>query len=160
MPDFRIVVRGLDKLTTALGQFPDAIKTNLAAAGKEAAETVVLDTEGLRRYPPATDANAPPYPYYIRGRGTQTSEGHNNLKSERLGTRFYVRSEVGGAGLVRTTIGNNASYAKWVVGEQQAGHMKPLGWRQIGDVVRLKAEQIKQVFENWVTYTLKQLGLQ
>ena len=49
----------------------------------------VLDSPGLRQYPPAPRAYAPPYPYYVRGKGTQYSAQTNSLSSERLGTQFY-----------------------------------------------------------------------
>lgn len=157
--DFRISIRGLDRLLSGLSRFPAVIKKNLGAAGKEAAETVILDTEGLRRYPPAGPGNAPPYPFYIRGRGTQVSAGRNLMNSQRLGTKFYVKS-TSGANFVKTTIGNNAGYAKFVIGDSQAHQMPPIGWRRLGDIGKLKAAQVVAVFERWVAYTLKELGLQ
>src|SRR3990172_7541026 len=122
MPNsINIKIIGLEKVTAALSRFPQVITKYMGAAGKEASEEV-LDTVGLRRYPPAGPANFPPTPYYIRGRGLQTgSRNYNN--SERLGTQFYVQVEK-----FNTTIGNRASYAKYVVGEQQARAMGRIGW--------------------------------
>ena len=72
----RIEVRGLDKLLPKLDQVREQIGKTLQSAAKESL-TEVLDTEGLRKYPPETDANRPPYPYYERGRGTWTGPGYN-----------------------------------------------------------------------------------
>ena len=75
MTRLHIKINGLDRLRNIFGQFPAESKRYLDAAGKEAGEEVV-NTVGLRRYPPATAANAPPTPYYIRGRGMQYKHGN------------------------------------------------------------------------------------
>lgn len=158
MSDLKITVRGLDKLAAAFKRFPDTIRRNIAQAGGEAAHRVILPTEGLKRYPPAGPGNAPPYPYYIRGRGTQVSAGRNLYNSERLGTQFYVEHRLRGTGFV-TEIGNRASYARYVVGENQARHMAPIGWRRLIDVAREKLSEIQKVYQAWVDKTITELGL-
>ena len=157
MSDVQIEVKGLDKLIAALDRFPLQIARNMSQAGHEAG-TEILDTQGLRRYPSMTAANKPPTPYYIRGRGTQTKRG-NLGNSERLGTQFYIKREGW-----TTHIGNRASYAKWVVGEEQARHMGPQGripkgWRKLFDVAKEKRQQIERIYNAWVTRTLRNLGL-
>jgi len=153
MPNsINIKIIGLEKVTAALSRFPQVITKYMGAAGKEASEEV-LDTVGLRRYPPAGPANFPPTPYYIRGRGLQTgSRNYNN--SERLGTQFYVQVEK-----FNTTIGNRASYAKYVVGEQQARAMGRIGWRRLIDVAQEKIGKITAIYQGWVNKLIKDLGL-
>src|SRR3990167_9510568 len=126
MPDnnIQIEVRGLDRILKALDKFPGQIQRYIGQAGQESADRVILPTEGLKKYPPAGAANQPPVPYYIRGRGVQLSYG-NRGNSERYGTQFYTQV----AGL-KTTVGNRASYAKFLGGEQQAHAMGQKGWKR------------------------------
>jgi hypothetical protein len=152
MSNISIKVEGLDKVVKALDQFPREIQQTLEKAGEEAAKTV-LEEEGLKKYPPETAANQPPVPYYIRGRGTQTA--HGNLgNSEKLGTRWYVKSE----GL-KTQIGNSASYAHWVHGEDQASFMAPKGWKKLYDTAKDKIPVITGIYQRWIDRLIKKLGL-
>ena len=152
MSDLQVELEGLDELQAKFEKFPTQVARNLSQAGHEAG-TEVLDTKGLRRYPPATAANKPPTPYYIRGRGTQYASG-NRGGSERLGTQFYIK-RIG----YNTEIGNPASYAKWVVGEQQASAMAPKGWRKLFDVATEKLPKIQKIFQAWIDKTLREVGL-
>lgn len=154
MTDIKITVVGIEKIQASLTKFPREISKYLGQAGDEAAKREVLKTKGLQQYPPATAANAPPFPYYIRGRGTQTSQWHNTGSSERLGTQWYVK-KVG----MGTEIGNRASYAKWVNGEEQASFMKPKGWRILLEVVKEKLPEITNIYQRWVNKLLRDLGL-
>ncbi len=149
----KVEITGLKELEAAIQKFPRESQKYLSAAGKEAASKVILPTEGLKKYPPSTAANAPPTPYYIRGRGTQYAS-RNNMSSERLGTQFYVKSAN-----YQTEIGNRASYAKYVVGEEQAHWMGPIGWRKLKDVAEEKMTNIVKVFDAWVNKLLKDVGL-
>lgn len=148
-----IKIVGLKELQQAMKKAPDRIKRILVQAGNEVGDDVILPTEGLKTYPPKTSANQPPTPYYIRGRGTQL-EGGNLYNSERLGTQFYVKSEP-----LKTYIGQRASYGPHVVGDEQAAVMKRIGWRKLLDVAEEKKEQIVEVYQGWVNYALKELGL-
>jgi hypothetical protein len=182
--DITIQVKGLLELQQKLRQAP----VEMARVMKDAAGLVgdtVLNTEGLRKYPPATRANQPPPPYYIRGQGMvlrgrfrqvkrvagsggiysskyQTvgfSEIHLN-NSERLGTKFYSLGQVTGLGSTITRIGNVASYASHVIGdEDQARAMGRIGWRKLGEVAREKQARIRDVFEAVIQAALKRLGL-
>jgi hypothetical protein len=153
MADIQIQVVGLDKVMRALDKFPHTIAKYMTQAGDEAAKKQILNTEGLKKYPPSGPANEPPTPYYIRGRGTQTKSG-NKGNSERLGTQFYVEKQN-----MNTIIGNRASYAKWVVGDEQAHFMKPKGWRKLFDVATEKKDKIEMVYNKWVAKLIKDLGL-
>jgi hypothetical protein len=56
-------------------------------------------------------------------------------------------------------IANNASYAQYVHGENQARVMEAIGWRKLSDVVVEKLELIKGVYQAWVDKLLRDLGL-
>jgi hypothetical protein len=155
MPEIYIKVKGIDKLIAGLDKFPRHIGIYIGKAGGEAANHVILNTEGLKKYPPATAANAPPTPYYIRGRGTQTAHG-NRGNSERLGTQWHVKRELSE---YTTEIGNRASYAKWVHGEEQAHFMKPKGWRKLTEVATEKLGKITKVYQAWIDKCIEDLGL-
>lgn len=152
-PALEVELKGLDKLNKALKQFPKKVIKNLGAAGKEAAEDVILPTEGLRNYPPETAANKPPTPFYIRGVGTQT-QSRNYLNSERLGTKWNVTSRG-----YETKVSNPASYARYVHGEEQAGAMAEIGWKKLYDTAKKKLKQITRVYQGWVDKTLRDVGL-
>lgn len=149
----RIEVRGLDKLLPKLDQIREQIGKTLQSAAKESL-TEVLDTEGLRKYPPETDANRPPYPYYERGRGTWTGPGYNTGSSERYGTRWDESVIPYGARAV-----NNASYAPYLAGDEQSSKMAEKGWRKLQDVAEEKREKIKDIFQGWIDHLLKSLEL-
>jgi hypothetical protein len=150
----KVEVEGLEELQRAIERFPREVEKYLGAAGLQAANKVVLPTEGLKKYPPATGANAPPPPYYIRGRGTQYASGRNSGKSERYGTRWYAKRNGYG-----TEIGNTASYARWLAGDEQARHMAPKGWRKLTEVVEEKMPEIIKVYQAWVDKLLVAVGL-
>ncbi len=155
MPELHVKVTGLDKVQAALAQFPRDLERYTQAAGQEIGSEI-LNTEGLRRYPPAGSANAPPYPYYIRGRGTQTSARYNTGSSERLGTQFYVQAS---ASTYMTEIGNRANYADYVVGEGQAHFMGPKGWRKLSAVAQEKLETLRGIYQRWIEKMIRDLGL-
>lgn len=150
MTEFKVVVDTeaarlmLQKMPTALGQAAEY-------AGKEFADEI-LDTEGLRNYPPATAANQAPPPYYKRGVGMQYGAG-NDMRSERYGASYRVA-----ASGYRTEIGNSASYAPHLAGQKQARHMAALGWRKLYDVAKQKKDQAQRIYSRWIERTLKQLG--
>ena len=153
MTDFDIEVKGIDKIISGLKRFPEEIKKNFIQAGQEAA-TEIINTKGLAIYPPETDANRLPTPYYIRGRGMQYKT-RNNGKSERYDTQFYTKSDGYG-----TIIGNRSSYAKYLAGEnEQARHMAVIGWKKLIDVAKDKIGIVTNIFNKWADYTIKKLGL-
>lgn len=150
----QIEVKGLDKVIAALDKFPRKVASYMQQAGKESSDRVILPTQGLKRYPPATAANQPPTPYYIRGRGTQYKYG-NKGESERYGTQWHTEKR----DYMDTLIGNRASYAKYLGGDEQAHFMAPKGWRKLFDVAKEKLPQIKKVYDAWVGKLIKDLGL-
>lgn len=160
---FKIELQNADKLQAAISKFPREAQRYLSAAGKEAAE-LILNTEGLRKYPPSTEANEPGRTvtvtlggkevtfrrgYYIRGRGMQVpvrGGGYRSLgNSERLGSQWFVQREGYG-----TAISNRASYARYVVGDEQASWMAVIGWRKLGDVATQRLTEITEIYTRWV----------
>lgn len=154
-----ISVTGIDKLTANLDKLGDSIKKDLGTAGHEAA-TEILDTVGLRRYPDATEANQPPTPYYVRGRGMQRAgrrkPEYNDMKSQRMGTKFYTRITQGGTVV---NIGNPVTYAPYVVGDEQPAHMAAKGWRKLVDVANEKITQITEIYQGWIDRIIRINGL-
>ena len=152
MPEnVHVEIKGLARIQAAFRQFPGVVARDMSAAGKEAAEEI-LKTRGVRTYPGQTAANAPPVPYYIRGRGTETASG-NLGNSEKLGTQWNVRKGWS------TKIGNRASYAAHVHGEKQAAAMGDIGWVKLKDAALMKITQVTRTYNRWVKYTLAKLKI-
>lgn len=149
----RIEVRGLDKLIPKLEQVGEQLNETMQAAARESLAEV-LGTVGLRKYPPETDANRLPYPYYERGRGMWTAPDHNTGSSERYGTKWDENLVPYGARAV-----NNASYAPYLAGDEQAQAMAGKGWRKLRDVADEKREEIRKIFDGWIARLLKKLDL-
>jgi hypothetical protein len=147
-----VQVRNLDKVKRNLQIVKNDLPRYINAGGLEIAAEI-LDTQGLRRYPPGTSANQPPPPYYIRGRGTQLAGG-NLGNSERLGSRWQTKPIPLGI-----KIYNDASYAKWVNGRMQARAMARIGWMQLEVVAGKKVKQIRDIFEKWIGKLIKDKGL-
>ena len=149
----KIEVKGLDKIIKAFAKFPREIMKDIKDAGEESADEI-LNVKGLRNYPELTDANMPPTPYYKRGKGMQYAS-RNALDSENLSKKWTVVSQG-----YKTTIGNTASYAKWVHGkDDQAKAMGRIGWRKLFDVAKDKTQAIQKIYQKWINHTIKRLGL-
>jgi hypothetical protein len=155
MPEIRMDVEGLKELQAALKQVPGDVAQALVAAGREAAMEIT-NTEGLRKYPPAGPGNSPPTPFYVRGQGTQYA-GYLKKTSERLGTQFYVDQPQ----TYVTEVSNRASYAHYVVGDDQAAHMAAIGWRKLYDVAVEKNDQgtLSRIYQGWIDRVLRSRGL-
>ncbi len=150
----KISIDGLDKLQRKLGNASNELADTMHAAGEETAKEL-LGTTGLQKYPPATAANQPPPPFYIRGRGMQRSPTVNDGRSERLGTRWVVsRWQRLGVKIV-----NAASYAPFVHGKEQARNMGDKGWRKLEDVAKDKRDKIRDIYQAWVDRLLKKVGI-
>lgn len=177
MTEVRIEIEGLDRLMIALQKFPREVSRYLIAAGREASERVILDTQGLKTYPPSTAANRPGrmktvyFPstgrtaefrmsYYERNRGTWLpvrGGGWRNLgNSQRLKDQFYTKRISSGYAV---EIGNRSTYARYVVGEQQPSWMATIGWRRLIDVVRDKMPEIRDVYQRKIDLLLFKLRL-
>ena len=144
---------GLDEIASKLKAVGTKLSKYLSQAAVEVSKNEILATEGLKKYPPETAANQPPTPYYIRGHGTQY-KSKNNGKSKNLGSRFTINRVPYGA-----RIGNNASYAPHVIGENQARAMDKIGWRKLKDVAGEKVDKIKSTFTAWINKAMRDSGL-
>jgi hypothetical protein len=161
----RVKIEGLDRLQKAIARFPREAKKYMGQAGKEAAERVVFQTPGLKKYPPG-GPGAPQAEYwtdkqrrfffaalrdgriqvpYVRGQ----SPG-----SEKYGAQYYAQA-VG----YKTEIGNRASYAHWLAGDDQSKYMANRGWRKLKEVVDEKMGNITKVYQAWVDKLLRDVGL-
>lgn len=148
MTEINVQVKGLEELKAKLSKVGKKLSSYMSSAAVEASKDL-LKHEGLQKYPPMTDANRAPEPYYIRGVGMQY-KSHNDYRSEKLGASFTVTKIGYGA-----RIGNNASYAPYVVGEKQSNVMKNIGWLNIFEFVKEQMGAIKKTFDAWVAKALK-----
>ncbi len=141
----------------------DELPKTLYGAGLESKD-MLLRTKGLKRYPPATEANFPPVPYYKRGVGMQQHgvrhDGRRfisgNLKnSEQLGKKWntisYLKTGV--------KIYNTASYAPHVHGDKQARAMARIGWLKLFETAKSKIADINKIYNKWVNQLLKSRGM-
>jgi hypothetical protein len=150
-----VKLAGIGTLINKLERFTHGLKESYRAANNEIAD-MILDTEGLRKYPPETAANRPPEPYYIRGRGTQYKSG-NDGKSEQYGTR-WTKTETDYYSLA---IGNTASYAIYLTDKKkQARRMALIGWRKITDVQREKWKDAAKIYWKHIWHAKKNSGLE
>lgn len=153
MTDIQVEVRGLDELRAKFGGLPPMLRASLARAGRRYAP-VVLDQQGVRAYPPLGPGNAPPVPYYVRGVGTQYAS-FNRGESEQYGMRFTIETAD-----TKTTIGNTASYAKWLAGEySQAAAMARIGWKKLVDAAKQTRTAMIEIYTQEVKSALRALRL-
>lgn len=170
----KIDVVGEEKLIVAIKKYPQRSVIYLKKAGDSAAKQL-LKIRGLRTYPPETAANKPGrtktvtfangrdatfrMPYYERGRGTMSPIRGGGYRqtgtSQKLGTQWYIDT---GAAL-KTEIGNRASYAMYVHGQEQAQHMKRIGWLKLYDTARDRIDVIQDAYQKFVNALLKEVGL-
>jgi hypothetical protein len=152
---FKIELQGAEELQLALQKVSQMLDTYMQAAGAEAVKNEILPTEGLQTYPPETEANHPPAPYYIRGQGTQVSYSRNLNNSEVLKNKWVTKGVPYGI-----QVDNAASYSGYVHGrETQAEAMGRIGWRKLWDVAEEKRAAITSVFQRWFEKLMHDSGL-
>lgn len=182
MPDNNIIkinVEGLEQTINRIRllysrEANSKLTKYLAAAGRECATRVLWPVVGLRKYPPATAANQPGrtktvqfrndrtvtfrMPWYERTKGSHIPTRGGGWKfvktSENLGKQWYVKT-VQGTG---TEIGNRASYAQYVVGEEQARAMGRIGWKQLAEVAADKVADFVTVYTQWLKKVINDIG--
>jgi len=150
--NIQIEVVGIKEVEAKLKKLGRSLNSYASQAVVQASKDV-LDTEGLRKYPPETSANQPPTPYYVRGMGTQYKSG-NKGNSEKYGTQWHVDKVPYGA-----KIANRSSYAQYLAGTNQSQAMAKIGWRKLVDVVMEKMPKIKSTIEAWMKKAIKDAGL-
>jgi hypothetical protein len=149
-----VTIKGLDKVLVSLDKFPDEIDRMRIATGNAVFRLVTRDRGGGKDfYPPETQANRPPPPYYERGVGTHTGQGVQ-ATSEQMNNKFYFNVEG-----PREYISNTASYSQYPIGEGQTGRMAAIGWQKLIDSAREKIGQIVEIWEQGIDDIIKRLGL-
>jgi len=154
--DVSIEVKGIEELQRAFAKFPQKVAQYMGEAGMVIGSEIIR-TRGLKSYPPSTYRNnlSRGYPYYIRGRGTQTSKSHNMENSERYGSKWTMQGVAYGV-----KIGNEASYAPYLAGDKQVEWAGHVGWRKLLDVANEKRKRITAIFSSYITKLLKDIGLE
>lgn len=120
-----------------------------------AVQAAALDLlEKLSEYPPASEGNQPgrysiktrrPMGYYIRGTGSVSPSGKVYHTSETLNRRWTHKML--GAPDIGAQIGNNASYAKYVVGDEQAYFHGRRGWKTARQVLEENRDRLLSFIE-------------
>lgn len=155
-------IEGLDKVAAAMEKFPSQIKAAVELAQKDMSKNI-LDTRGVRNYPPQWQANQPPGTsgrgYYSRGKGWMQAS-RNGYKfnpsraSERLGTKWYTNPNG-----FSTKVGNPVSYAPYIHGDEQVGWAKDVGWRKLAEVASEKLDESIAIYERHIQAIIQRLGL-
>lgn len=150
-----IRIRGLKEIETKLARFPRYLKAVQREFSRAASEVVLADQGGGKPfYPPETEANKPPPPYYERGFGMHYVGGGVRASSEQMDRRFVTDTN----GWM-TRIQNTASYSPYVIGEDQTDVMEYIGWQKLIDVARKGKKAIMERWDDIVRRTLKKVGL-
>ena len=150
-----IKIDGADQLAKRLKMAGDLIRKTAMLGGMHDATKYVATNAAV--YPDETEANAPPPPYYIRGRGTQY-EKYNRGESEQLNLRWDRMVSERGDG-VQGVVENKASYAPWVhsVVRQRWFH-KINNWRNIERIKNDVEQGVVQIFRSGVEKVLRIAG--
>ena len=156
-----IDIKGNKELVAKLRQVESAIRRTAMAGGMQDATKYVATNAAV--YPPTTEANAPPPPYYIRCTGTQYAT-YNRQESERLNLHWVpsvnVKVREGGIGSVRGVVENRTSYAPWThsVVRQSLFH-RMRNWRNIERIKQDVEQGVVKIFRDGVEKALRVFGI-
>ena len=143
----------------ALRDFRDEMFRAVYMAGREASAKI-LNTTGVKKYPAEPTTRHSPPSAYLRGIGYIRKDGSVSKGSERYGTQWNVKSY---KERMITIIGNRASYAPFLGGDDQARNINKnipgQGWQKLGDVADDKINQIAGIYNEWIKRALKKVGL-
>lgn len=149
-----IKITGLKEIERKLNAIPGKLRLMQDELTGSASRIVLTDRGGGKPfYPPTTEHNQPPTPYYERGVGEHWAT-HVEYNSERMHEKFITESR-GWASHIR----NTASYSPDVIGSTQKPLMKEIGWRKLIDVAREKVPEITKAWNRIVNKAIKQTGL-
>src|SRR3990167_883326 len=150
-----IKIEGADQLAKRLKLAGDLIRKTAMLGGMHDATKYVAKDAAV--YPAETEANAPPPPYYIRGRGTQYDK-YNRGESKQLNLHWDRHVSERGDG-VQGVVENKTSYAPWVhsVVRQRWFH-KINNWRNIERIKNDVEQGVVQIFRSGVEKVLKIAG--
>lgn len=114
-----------DRELRGLQKMPSILRKMIGRESQSKAQQVVAL---LQDYPPETDANNPPSPYWQRGVGRVWGSGHISPNSQKLGSRWSITHNP-----ATTEIENPVTYAVHVHStKKQAWFHKERGWLTIG----------------------------
>lgn len=158
---FNTTVKGMKNVQSALARLRRDILSGRGTIGKElgqAATDIVLAPVGAgdggkKFYPPQTEHNRPPVPFYERGVGEHWA-GHIERNSAQMNLRFYNRT-MG----KDTKIGNTAPYAPDVIGMAQLPLFKSIGWLRLIDRARRSQVAIRDAWVKIILGKIKAIGL-
>jgi len=152
----KIDIQGDKELAAKLRQVESAIRRTAMAGGMQDATKYVAQNAAV--YPPTTEANAPPPPYYIRGTGTQYAS-YNRRESEQLNLHWDRRvSERGDS--VQGVVENLVSYAPWVHSVvRQSWFHKMRSWRNIERIKQDVEQGVVKIFRDGVERVLRVFGI-
>lgn len=113
---------------------------------KSMQQAVDLTAQNAAVYPPTSEANQPPTPYYVRGTGTQYAD-HNRGESQQLNTHWNKQVELLDNGVVGT-IKNDTPYGPFVHGQPpaQQWYHKKRNWRTVGQITNDVRSKVNAVF--------------
>ena len=129
-----VQIRGLDELDRKMRKL----------AGSKIADKT-LDTyaklveEDVKPYPPESEANRPPVPYYERGEGTVTASGLRKTSQDMM-RKWKV--ETGST----IALKNAATYSGYVQGLAQVGYHKQRGWKNAHERAEQMLDKIHGIF--------------
>ena len=138
-----VSIYGVEEFNAFMNEMPDEIMQAYSDAVPEVSMLVLADQGGGQDfYPPETEHNSPPTPYYIRGTGEQMSATMNTYSSEQMGSQFgwYATG-------LEIHIQNTASYAESVIGDTQNDFFAVIGWRKLFDVAADNISDIVDIIE-------------
>lgn len=138
----KITIEGLPEL---LGRLDNVEKTITTL--NTTVEAVMREGQtSAATYPPSTEANSPSNPsgrWYERGYGPkwQTQSGvHGRKTSQTLSKKWYVKGRKTGV-----EVGNTASYASAVHGDDALPIHKSRGWKNLTDQLVQRMPKLEQL---------------
>lgn len=162
MAEISVKITGGEVLRKMLEQFPVELEKAITAAGEESAKEV-LETTGIRKYPPVqlprpampmTDKQRRGFFAKLRAGEIEVPYVRGGSKSKEFGRQFYVTQQG-----YNTIVGNNSPYNDYLIGPNQAAYMAVLGWRKLDEVAQEKKDKMEKIYAGWVKRSIKQAGL-
>jgi len=165
--------KDLDRLADAFAKAPELAQDVM---GGRMETNLMLIEEPLQNYPPQPPRDrAKTFNTYVRGRGRYPRSafpggqfnakaargliraGKVKLTSERLGTKWTHQVEFSDEAITGV-LGNTASYADEVQGDQQAAFHAETGWKTLDDVLLQQEQAIYDNFEAGIDELWEKLG--
>jgi hypothetical protein len=137
----RFEVHGLEEVYRKMERLANARIADKAV--ELYAKSIMADVDD---YPPETDANLPPAPYYKRGYGTVTNAGGTGRKtSEAMGRKWHVKAT---SSLI--SLENDARYSGYVQGAKQALFHFQRGWKNAYIEADRRVSEVEDIFRDLV----------